>query len=422
MPLQKVDTEKRLVTGFATLDNADTQGDIVEAEASQKAFARFRGNIREMHQPIAVGKMIDFKEDTYYDTNTEKFYSGIVATAYVSKGAQATWEKVLDGTLTGFSIGGNILDSTNEFDKAAGKSVRFVKDYELVELSLVDSPANQLANVFSVQKSIDGVTSVSGYVSEMNVVSIFWCPEDGLAKESSETTPICPVCSHDMEPIGWFELDDDDSNGPDDMDDMDPMEPRNNVSKRAQKIAAIVHQKLNPVTKGLDSETNEGGVNVAEENKDAVADEVVVSEEVVLEESGSDESVVAADETEKAANVSEVEVPEPDFEKMLAKVLEDVSESISKGNIGVIDEVTAKFAPMFEDIITKVSELSARHGELSEKFNGLNNQLESVEKRVDSVVGETAVKKSSDLGGSKEDSLEKSKDSKWGGFFSADFI
>ncbi len=109
MPLTKVDKERRIVSGFASLDNVDKQDDIVTAEASMSAFAKFRGNIREMHQPVAVGKMVDFKEDKYFDPDTKKFYKGVFVSAYVSKGAQDTWEKVLDGTLTGFSIGGPIF-------------------------------------------------------------------------------------------------------------------------------------------------------------------------------------------------------------------------------------------------------------------------------------------------------------------------
>ena len=58
MPFSKVDKERRIVSGFATLDNLDRQNDIVLPEASLKAFQKFRGNIREMHQPISVGKMV----------------------------------------------------------------------------------------------------------------------------------------------------------------------------------------------------------------------------------------------------------------------------------------------------------------------------------------------------------------------------
>jgi len=117
MPFSKVDKERRIVSGFATLDNVDRQSDIVTSEASMKAFSKFRGNIREMHQPIAVGKMVAFKEDKYFDPETKKFYSGVYVSAYVSKGAQTTWEKVLDGTLSGFSIGGKMNNWDDAYDE-----------------------------------------------------------------------------------------------------------------------------------------------------------------------------------------------------------------------------------------------------------------------------------------------------------------
>ena len=91
MPFSKVDEERRIVSGFATLDNLDKQNDIVTPEASVKAFEKFRGNIREMHQPKAVGKMVSFKEDKYFDPESKKFYSGVYVSTYISKCAQDTW-------------------------------------------------------------------------------------------------------------------------------------------------------------------------------------------------------------------------------------------------------------------------------------------------------------------------------------------
>jgi len=152
MPFSKVDKERRIVSGFASLDNLDKQDDIVTAEASMEAFAKFRGNIREMHQPLAVGKMVSFKADKYFDTDTNKFYNGVFVSAYVSKGAQDTWEKVLDGTLAGFSIGGRMNKWDDAYDEKSDKTIRVIKQYDLVELSLVDSPANQFANIVSVEK------------------------------------------------------------------------------------------------------------------------------------------------------------------------------------------------------------------------------------------------------------------------------
>lgn len=200
MPINKVDAERRIVSGFATLDNLDKQDDVVPSQASVSAFKRFRGNIREMHQPKAVGRMVSFKEDKFFDPETKKFYSGIYVSAYVSKGAQDTWEKVLDGTLTGFSIGGVINDSEKCYDEEMGKAYQVIKDYDLAELSLVDNPANQLANFSSIEKA-DGI-------SKADSENVFWCRKDDIVQMSKDNSSVCPQCDASMLNIGFVESND----------------------------------------------------------------------------------------------------------------------------------------------------------------------------------------------------------------------
>jgi Zn finger protein HypA/HybF involved in hydrogenase expression len=205
MPIAKVDKERRIVSGFATLDNLDRQGDVVPAEASIKAFETFRGNIREMHQPKAVGKIVSFKEDKYFDQQSKKFYNGVYVSAYVSKGAQDTWEKVLDGTLTGFSIGGEIHDSEKVYDETLGKSYQVIKEYSLSELSLVDNPANQFANVLSIEKG-----EMTGYLAKAVIENVFWCNADDIVRLSDDPSSSCPQCDKSMHNIGFVESNDSD--------------------------------------------------------------------------------------------------------------------------------------------------------------------------------------------------------------------
>ena len=205
MPISKVDTEKRIVSGFATLDNVDRQGDIVTAEASQKAFERFRGNVRLMHQPIPAGKVVNFRTDSFFDKETNKQYRGVYVDTYISKGAQDVWEMVLDGTLTGFSIGGAIKDFEKAYDASSDSTVRVVKDYDLVELSLVDSPANQLANIFSIEKADkDGIAA--SIFNKSDIQNVFWCETDQLAYTDFSETRDCLVCAKDLSPIGWLDI------------------------------------------------------------------------------------------------------------------------------------------------------------------------------------------------------------------------
>lgn len=157
--ISKVDKEHRTVSGFATLNNLDKQDEIVTTEASVKAFSQFRGNIREQHTRTAAGRMVSYGVEKFFDKIANEVYDGIFVKAYISKGAQDTWEKVMDGTLSGFSIGGIIKDY-DETETDDGRRIRIVKDYELTELSLVDNPANPLANVVAIEKMADYFSNI----------------------------------------------------------------------------------------------------------------------------------------------------------------------------------------------------------------------------------------------------------------------
>lgn len=151
IPILKKDSDKREVYGYASSERLDSQGEIVEKDAIVKALpgylgdvdpmtGKFRfGNVREMHQPSAVGKAIKIKID-------EK---GLFLGAKIVD--KPAWEKVQEGVYAGYSIGGRVI-------KKIGNRI---KDIRLTEISLVDRPANPDA-VFSMIK-IDN----AGAVTEM---------------------------------------------------------------------------------------------------------------------------------------------------------------------------------------------------------------------------------------------------------------
>jgi hypothetical protein len=414
VPFTKVNREKRTVSGFATLDNVDQTGDVVTSEASLKAFDGFRGNLREMHTPLAVGKVVSFKPETFYDPSTKEFYHGVYVDAYISKGAQDTWEKVLDGTLSGFSIGGKINESDNEVNKSTGKSVRFIKDYDLLELSIVDSPANELCNILSISK-VNGQLVFKGIAADVVTENIFYCEESDSVFISTEKTYTSPVTGKETELIGWVESND------------------VNKSKEIDKILDLHKQsRLSlPDTQKIAKQANAEGGNEVSENtenvvaEDAVAPEAAVEEtSVVAEEAPAEapaEDAVAdapAETLEKAADVSEVEVDEPDFAKMLGDIKNFFSETVNKSaelNTAQVSAIKDSVESLTKSVETKITELAEQNATLSKSVADINNILNNVEKRVDAVEGDTAIKKSSDLGGSQE-VLQKSKTT-WNGSF-----
>jgi hypothetical protein len=436
VPFAKVDAERRTVSGFATLDNIDQQGDIVTAEASRSAFARFRGNLREMHAPVAVGKVIDFTEEEFYDAESDKTYRGIFVSAYVSKGAQNTWEKVLDGTLSGFSIGGKVLDAETVFDKSIDASVQIVKDYQLLELSLVDNPANQFANVFAITKSADGADMIKGMAVDVRLENILYCATDKIAVTTERESADCAVCSGTMKNIGWVE-----SSASDKTEKIrdavaKAMAPTFtstgtfNVPGTTTSGTPAFNITINGVTDANEvakqvqktlSNTLEGGVDelskkeetsaeeVAQEEKDKVAEASTATE---VEEVTPTEEAPAVEETvEKAAEVEEVEAEEVDLAKMFndfASEIKTVLTSVKEETAEVIKSVKAELETAVSAVDTRVSELATQFGAVQEK-------VETVDKRVDSVESDTAIKKSADLGRS-EDKTEKT-ESFWGSRF-----
>ena len=409
VPFTKVNREKRTVSGFATLDNVDQTGDVVTAEASMKAFERFRGNLREMHQPIAVGKVVSFKPETYYDPASKEFYNGVYVTSYISKGAQDTWEKVLDGTLAGFSIGGKILESDNEVNKANGETVRFIKDYELVELSIVDSPANELCNILSIEK-MNGKMIFKGMAADVVTENIFYCEESDSVFVSTEKEFDSPISGKPATLIGWVESSD------------------VNKAKEIDRILDLHKSRSTlPETQTIAKQANaEGGNEVSENTETTVVEETIVEETApVVEETPAAEEAPAEDavadasaETlEKAADVSEVEVDEPDFAKMLGDLKGFFSETLNKASeanaaqVSTIKETVETFS---KSVDSRISELAEQHAVLSKAVEDIKGTIDGVEKRVDAVESETAIKKSSDLGGSQEVTIKKSK---WNGSF-----
>jgi hypothetical protein len=399
MPIAKIDIERRIVSGFATLDNIDRQGDIVPSEASVKAFEEFRGNIREMHDDKkAVGKLVSFKEDSFYDQETGKLYKGVFVSTYVSKGAQDTWEKVLDGTLTGFSIGGSVKDYEDTFDENTNKSIRIIKDYDLFELSLVDNPANQYANVISIEKGHAG-----GYLSKALIENVFWCNDDDIVQLSSGSTSDCPRCDKGMNNIGFVETND---------------------AQKAEVVKSILSTIKNDVKEVSKMENENTEAVPMEDVAEVVTETVEKAAEVEMEKPES--------ETEKAVEI-EVTTEEEDAadeEDDMSMTEEDKMDdkAISAGGKGyddelkptkaLVDEIQATFT-MLADTIKALNE---KVDELNKTVTGVRQDVDSVKnefgKRVDAVEKDTAFRKSGDLGEIVQEPIfEKAQKSLWGGRF-----
>lgn len=120
-----------LVRGYFTSDNIDQVGDLITKEATVAALAAYRqfGNVRLMHQPIPVGKVIRAGEEDGLAWNE-------VEIKVIDKQAISMVET---GLLVALSVG-IYFDLSDVTQRSDGTLV--INRYLLAEISLVDHPAN----------------------------------------------------------------------------------------------------------------------------------------------------------------------------------------------------------------------------------------------------------------------------------------
>ncbi|GEM_PF-981125 len=135
-PIVRVDEARREVELCATSEAVDSHGTVFDYAASKDAFTRWIGNVREMHERRAVGSRAAVR----FDDTARKVFVRV----HISRGAEDTWEKILDGTLRGASIGASNVTWERQTRRVAGRERRITvaTHYDLVELSLVDNPSN----------------------------------------------------------------------------------------------------------------------------------------------------------------------------------------------------------------------------------------------------------------------------------------
>jgi hypothetical protein len=409
MPIGKVDVERRMVSGFATLDNIDKQGDIVTTESSINAFKNFRGNLREMHQPSAVGKIVSFKEDRYFDPNEKKFYSGVYVSAYVSKGAQDAWEKVLDGTYTGFSIGGNIKTWDDAFNEEMDKTIRVIKEYDLFELSLVDSPANQFANIVSIEKQ-DGHNVIGGLISKVDTENIFYDSESGMVIVSDAEAVNHPITEKQMKNIGFVE-----------KNDNEKAEMIKFLVDSAKGISTIkITKEVNPMTEATEAAVDAvvEDAEVAPEAQPAVVEETpaVAEEAVVAEEAPAADAVDGGADSPVADAAVEEETVEAPAVDAVAEVKEEVAKAISAINESLTNAF-GDLAATIKSLNEQVAAVTKSVDVVTSEVNNIKGNFNEFGKRVDAVEQDTAFRKSGDLGEIVQFEPVKVQKSLWGGRF-----
>jgi hypothetical protein len=151
--IAKIDESKHEVWGVATAEVVDKEGEIFDYQSSKPYFKNWSdeiskatdgkslGNVREMHEPSAVGKLVAIA----FDDDMKQIRVGARIVDAVA------WQKCMLGVYTGFSIGGAYVKSWKD-----GEYVRFTANP--VEISVVDNPCVPGAHFTAVKA--DGTCEV----------------------------------------------------------------------------------------------------------------------------------------------------------------------------------------------------------------------------------------------------------------------
>jgi hypothetical protein len=307
------------------------------------------------------------------------------------------------------------------YDEKSDSTIRIIKDYDLVELSLVDSPANQFANIMQVEK-VDGVAVVKGV--DVALENVFYDEESGIVMVSEEESVLSPTNGSPMKNIGFVE-----------KNDNEKIDMVKFLVDSAKGInTSKINKEVNPMTEETTVVEETTEVTKSEEiapEADAVVEAPVAEVAEKSDETPATEDVAKAEEATVAEEVAKSE------ETVAAETVEETSE-VSKSDDVVaesIAEIKNTITSAFSDLVETVKSLQAEVEMLKSSkvdTDAVKNSLEAVAKdiaatnerfnefgkRVDAVEADTAFRKSGDLGEIVQElQMEKSEKSLWGGRF-----
>ena len=236
------------------------------------------------------------------------------------------------------------------YDEKADTQIRIIKEYDLVELSLVDSPANQFANIMSVEK-VDGVDMVKG--DNTVIENVFWDTESGIVTVSENESENSPVSGEPMKNIGFVEKTD---------------------SEKTAMIKFLVDS-----AKGINTSKINKEVQPMTENTEAVAE--VIETEAAVEVAKSE----VAPEADVKADVVETAVEETETEKAAkAPVADEEDTEEDAAETPADEEAEAKKKPMAPKSDEVIQEsVTETNDDLEKAFSDLVLTVKSLQAEVE---------------------------------------
>lgn len=390
VPITKIDDEEQMVFGWASTPDIDSDGEVIKSEALEKALPNYMKfpTIREMHQAKAVGttKQAEVTKKGLY-----------IGAKIVSKEA---WELVKEGVYKAFSVGGNVI-------KRVGN---VIQEMELIEVSLVDVPANKAA-VIEVFKNGKLTKDAESAYSLANLVI---CVKDMISYfeyEGKDSTKLAAVleslksilATEAREP----EKEKDMEEGPFAYSSLPELEKKIKILESMEFVNNPIAEMLR---KGVIISMK---TKAQEVKKDATVEDPKKDEktEVVAEETKPEPEVVVTPEPEEPETPEEEETETAEEKEAAAvdetlKKLMDVQTQIEK--IG--EKATPVVAKVDTNVQKAVSTLVATVAKFADVLTGMDARL----KKVESTPAQAKSRSVAFLKGQTEEAAKKEKTQKEG--------
>jgi len=356
--ITKTDDGKVFVTGKFTTDEVDELGDTITRGATERAIPAYRqwGNIRYMHLPRPVGKVIRIGESDGLDWNE------VEIKVVEAEAAQ----QVEEGLLPALSVGILVQWDDIEWDEVSGGLI--INDYTLAEISLVDHPANYGAKLdLTIPDGFRKKVAEVGLFEARKAFGLLEQEETVIEEEKVNTQPAAleksPSCRQEGETID------------DCVSRKIPEILEENPDMDNDQATAIAYSLCEEkCAEEAEEETIEEDITVPDTIENTIEEEVLGEANTTEEEVAAEEETVleeAALESEDAFSITDTEDLDTQEEEPIEVTTESEEETPALPELDlVIDEVSRKLLNLFAPVLEKLDALAE---------TGLEDSTEGVE-------------------------------------------
>ena len=294
---------RKIIAGYASLAVIDTENEYIPVEVLKDGLATLMddesyANIMIVHKNIQIGKILE----RFDNLTTHVDDKGLFIVAEIRDDleiAKATWEKIEDGEIRGFSIGGEIIEDHKECDDKG--CIKVIDKINLFEISVCSCPVNKDSGFEIVNKS---------YVNKM----LENC-DDIMKKKKTEPKVLeveeepCKDCEEEVEEVVEEKSDDEEEETPEEEEkaeeEPEPVKEEEKAEDEPEPIEDILTKS-----------------DIIETIKETITETLKSLHEKELQEDEEDE------EEEPMEDEEEEEVPEEEKKKSNDEVVEETSEEL----------------------------------------------------------------------------------------------